>query len=156
MILFVICVIQPFVSSDKSFNIKPLIIGGRQAASGEFPYQVSLQTKFFRRHFCAASIISNRFLLTAAHCIGGREPCDFIAVVGAVRRDFDGIVYRIRQIVRHEQFNSTIISNDIALLFTTDDIVFTSKIQPISLPKHNDDGNTAVILSGWGKSKVSV
>ena len=39
---------------------------------------------FFFRHFCTASIISSRALLTAAHCIGinTNPPNNFTAVVG--------------------------------------------------------------------------
>lgn len=131
------------------------IIGGHSASVGQIPYQVSLQTILFPRHFCAASIISQRFLLTAGHCIGGREPCDFHAVVGTVWRDFGGFAYRIRKIIRHEKFNLTGFRNDIGLLLTADEIIFSSNVQPIALPRQNDNGNTLVILSGWGKRKVS-
>ena len=93
-------------------------------------------------------------MLTAGHCIGGREPSDFVAVVGTVWRDFDGFAYRIRKIIRHEEFNLTRFSNDIGLLFTAKNIVFSQKVQPIALPQQNDEGNNRVILSGWGKRKV--
>lgn len=142
-------------SGSESVNIESRIIGGHSASVGQFPYQVSLQTTLFRRHFCAASIISQRFLLTAGHCIGGREPSDFVAIVGTVWRDFNGFAYRIREIIRHEEFNSTKLKNDIGLLFTADAIIFSLKVQPIALPMRNDNGNTLVILSGWGKRKVS-
>lgn len=153
VILLAICV--TLSSSSKSLKIEPRIIGGHEASVGQFPYQVSLQTIFYRRHFCAASIINSRFLLTAAHCTGGREPCDFIAVAGRVRRDYAGFIYKIEKIIRHETLNVTIMRNDIALLFTVDEIFFTSRIQPIALPTRNDHGNTLVILSGWGKKRVS-
>ena len=47
------------------------IIGGSLAGDGEFPWLGSLQLE--RRdksikHFCAAAIISDRYLLTAGHC----------------------------------------------------------------------------------------
>lgn len=151
VISFAICV--TLSSSGQSLKIEPRIIDGDTASDGQFPYQVSLQTKFSRRHFCAASIISNRFLLTAGHC-ANRESWDFIAVAGTVHR-FAGSIHEIAKIIRHECFDVTIIRNDIALLVTENAIVFTWNIQPIALPTRNDYGNTLVILSGWGRRKVS-
>lgn len=43
------------------------IIGGKIATPGMFPYIVSLVTKQ-GFHYCGGSLISERFVLTAAHC----------------------------------------------------------------------------------------
>uniref|UniRef100_A0A8B9MG42 Peptidase S1 domain-containing protein n=1 Tax=Accipiter nisus TaxID=211598 RepID=A0A8B9MG42_9AVES len=45
------------------------IIGGTDSSPGEWPWQVSLHVKLSRqRHLCGGSIISNQWILTAAHC----------------------------------------------------------------------------------------
>ena len=46
---------------------KEKIIGGIEAEEGDFPYQVSLRL-LRGNHFCGGSIISNQWILTAAHC----------------------------------------------------------------------------------------
>lgn len=78
-----------------------------------------------------------------------------VAVVGAVRRHFDGVTYRLNKIIRHEEFSMSTISNDIALLRTSKEISFTANIQPIALPTQNDLGKTPVVISGWGKTKAN-
>lgn len=42
------------------------IVGGNEAVSGAFPYQVSLQRGYF--HFCGGSILNKRWILSAGHC----------------------------------------------------------------------------------------
>ena len=59
----------------------PYIVGGNDVEEvGKWPWQVSLQYRP-SSHFCGASIISDKWLLTAAHCVGGSMSL-MIAVVG--------------------------------------------------------------------------
>ncbi|KAK3082677.1 hypothetical protein FSP39_002355, partial [Pinctada imbricata] len=46
------------------------IVGGTNADINEFPWQASLQTTS-DFHFCGASLISQQWLVTAAHCVDG-------------------------------------------------------------------------------------
>ncbi len=48
-----------------AFNVAPRIIGGSQAGSSEFPWQVAV----LGDNFCGGAIISENYVLTAAHCL---------------------------------------------------------------------------------------
>lgn len=146
-----------FTKKGKS-DINTRIVGGKNAEEGQFPYQVSLRNRFLRGHFCGASILTSRFMLTAGHCTQGlnSKPLFIYAVVGTISLK-SGVSINFNKITPHEGFSLERIENDISLLRTATEITFTNFIQPIALPSRNlpEEGNIAVILSGWGQTAVS-
>lgn len=159
LILLAICIL--FASADSKFDLFESndfninIIGGKDAEEGQFPYQVSLRNKFSRAHFCGASILSGRFLLTAAHCTQGMHssPLFVYAVIGSINLN-GGVSVQLDKITPHENFfvSRKDVRNDISLIRTAQQIVFTKLIQPIALPSQDTEENTDVIVSGWGRS----
>jgi len=47
----------------------PRIVGGNQAVSGSWPWQVALTRSTNAFPFCGGSIISTNWIITAAHCV---------------------------------------------------------------------------------------
>ena len=49
------------------------IVGGSNADISDYPWQVSLQRRSGSGwyHICGGSIIDNRWIVTAAHCVDG-------------------------------------------------------------------------------------
>lgn len=137
---------------------EPRIINGHDAQEGQFPHMVSLRSKISRVHVCGASILSSRFLLTAAHCCQDpySNPKDVIALVGAFRQSSGGVEIELDTITPNKGFNVTFVRFDVAVLRTATEIIFSELIQPIALPTADtpDDRSVQVVIAGWGRHKV--
>lgn len=62
-------IFQPFTKVEQQ-SIESRIVGGKDAAEGEAPYQCSLQLGKLG-HLCGCAIVSAEYILTAAHCLNG-------------------------------------------------------------------------------------
>lgn len=69
--LFVfVCLVAEAIQSGSgpaALRPSPRIVGGSQAATGQFPYQVSVRVG--GKHSCGGALISQSFIVTAAHCV---------------------------------------------------------------------------------------
>lgn len=135
------------------------IFGGEEAKPGQFPHQVSLRINISNefRHNCGGSIISDRFILTAAHCYNKRFPnaSDYRVVVGAhVKNGNDGQAYDVIRITPHEGYNSTSLQHDIALVEVNATIELNERVAIIPLHRAFIGGNVQALTSGWGRTNV--
>ncbi|KAG4080707.1 hypothetical protein HA402_013237 [Bradysia odoriphaga] len=90
-------------------------------------------------HLCGGSILSSRFILTAAHCTDGEMnvPSNLIAVVGALYPLEGGYLMSVDRVVQHPEWDISVVANDIAMLRTAETIMYSDNVQPVALPTYN-------------------
>ncbi|XP_072373173.1 transmembrane protease serine 11D-like isoform X2 [Scyliorhinus torazame] len=133
--------------STSAFSSK--IVGGTDSVDGEWPWQVSLQ---IGRHICGASIISNRWLVSAAHCFRtNSNPSIWTAYMGSVNVRM-GIARNIKTIISHPRYRPDENDFDIAVLELSSPLDFTDVIRPVCLPSGNQvfPVGKSCSITGWG------
>lgn len=123
-------VVAIFNSSSNDHQTHQSIIGGmRVSHSSHFPFQVAIRLKSFpERPFCGGSIIGERWVVTAAHClaIDNYRPELLEVIAGTTKWKSigygDRAVFNVEFYIVHPGFNlteMTLPGHDIALIKTT-------------------------------------
>ncbi|EGQ7642426.1 trypsin-like serine protease [Vibrio cholerae] len=107
-----------FSASGTESGVSSRIIGGEQATAGEWPYMVALTTRDKSFVWCGGSLLNERYVLTAAHCVDKKDPSTMDVIVGAYDMDNISAAERIRvkQIYVHQDYAYASGGNDIAVL----------------------------------------
>lgn len=137
------------------------IVGGDVAYEGEFPWNVAI---FIREldgdvvHECGGSIISDLYILTAAHCFENLRPSNYLIGVGS--NDLSATVkHEVEEIKVHPNYDNHQFYNDIALVRLKKKLTFNEAVRPICLPfdylssqstSIKSPYNETVTISGWG------
>ena len=113
---------------------------------------------------CSGTILTRRYILTAAHCFTEQsnfKEKDFPNAVRVGSNRIDSRYsqdQRIEQYKRHPKYEFPIYYFDLALVFLEEDLVFSSKISAISLPQTTmtHPGAGALSIQGWGKDEEGI
>ncbi|KAK9758546.1 Trypsin [Popillia japonica] len=117
-----------------SDDLNGRIVGGNDAAQGQFPYQVPIQRTSNGNHNCGGSILNSRWILTAAHCLVHSVPSDWVIQTGTSILSSGGTHHRLARFIIHEGYvTSPWVNNDIAVIELQDEIQFSNLAQPIEL-----------------------
>ncbi|XP_052748282.1 uncharacterized protein LOC113522153 [Galleria mellonella] len=141
----------------------PLVVGGKVVSIREFPHMALLGwTKLENGGYawkCGGSLLSDKFVLTAAHC--AYQEKDNTVVPGAPRvvqlgssylDDTGALVVKVAAVYRHSKYTQTRSYFDTALAKLAKTVTFSEVIQPACLGVPPSVGEH-VVATGWGRTE---
>uniref|UniRef100_A0A672J3J8 Coagulation factor IX-like n=1 Tax=Salarias fasciatus TaxID=181472 RepID=A0A672J3J8_SALFA len=142
------------------------IVGGEVVIPGEIPWQVALVLHPSGEVFCGGSIVSERWIITAAHCVRNKEsgwrnllfptPGEHnVHINEGTEQDFG-----LLEVHMHPRYNASVslYNHDIALLYLQSSITFSKLVRPICVgPKPFIETlvkvSSPATVSGWGRTR---
>lgn len=136
------------------------IVGGVKAKEGELPWQVALirssSPETARWQFCGGSLIGERWVLTAAHCIDNEivmnKASRLDIVTGTLKYASGGERLKTEKIIVHPQWSANNFDHDAALV----KLASPAKLgKPVPFAASDSDIGSDVRVSGWGATAES-
>ncbi|KAG8009161.1 Testisin, partial [Nibea albiflora] len=141
-------------------GIAPLntrIVGGDNATAGSWPWQVSVHFLVSGRgiHICGGTLISDQWVLTAAHCILTTSTSPWVLYFGRETQsgpNVNEVKRTVSQIIVHPNYNNSLLNNDIALMKLSTPVNFSDYIRPVCLASNTSEfhNSTSCWSTGWG------
>ncbi|NXS56900.1 FAXD protein, partial [Brachypteracias leptosomus] len=136
------------------------ITGGTLCHRGHCPWQVLIWNSQ-NIGFCGGSLISSRWVVTAAHCLDLVRP-RYVTVgdFDKYRRELKEQKIAVERSWTHPHYDTNNYNSDIALLYLSSAAVFNEYVAPLCLPSPTlatllaQEGRVGMV-SGWGASHAS-
>ncbi|XP_063910051.1 uncharacterized protein LOC135127542 isoform X1 [Zophobas morio] len=155
----------------KPYIDRTLIVAGSQTKVGDYPWQAALYRVIDKELICGGSLLNERVILTAAHCVADDEAKQFpeqlyIVGVGKYYREYNHTedenaqFCSVHKILVPRQYKASVQNyrSDIALIVTNNAFTLSIYVQPVCMawktsihelltdPERTKDA----YVSGWG------
>jgi secreted trypsin-like serine protease len=147
---------------DNYLNGKePKIVGGVRAPAGSHPWQASLGVSWiddpYMAHFCGASIIDERWIITAAHCLVDTSPNNVVVTLGTHSLGVGGSRHSVKRIVVNKGYKPSTSDNDIALIELVKPLRLDATVQKVPMLGPEDEATVlkrgiSLMAVGWGRT----
>ncbi|XP_030381083.1 transmembrane protease serine 9-like [Scaptodrosophila lebanonensis] len=146
------------------------VVGGTAIQIDDAPFQVSVRLaknekdRYGSGHICGGVVISQRLVVTAAHCFFDskdqyRKASDFVLVVASSyvwTKDPNAQVYNVQQMIIHSGYQQGKLVNDIGLLFINGYLPWNSaKVRALALNTQPISAGTSCAVTGWGVTNTA-
>ncbi|KAH1170978.1 hypothetical protein KIL84_006596, partial [Mauremys mutica] len=146
--------ISPQSCGKPLVSLSGRILNGQDAKAGAWPWQVSVQR--YGSHICGGSLISESWVVSAAHCFDPSVANSSYRVQLGENRIVSEAPTQmsssVKRVVPHPNYNSSTFLADIALVELEKPIAFTASISPVCLldASVRVPAGDACWVTGWG------
>ncbi|XP_026112419.1 granzyme B-like [Carassius auratus] len=126
------------------------IVNGREATPHSRPYMVSVQAK--EHHTCGGFLISDRFVMTAAHCRNNSPVVTVVLGAHDLKKSENSFRYTVDSYHQHPNYTKGSFVNDILLLKLEKNVQLNNNIKWISIPEEGSiiEAGSVCSVAGWG------
>jgi secreted trypsin-like serine protease len=139
-------------------NAEPRVVGGIPATVGQFPYQVLIYySKNSDNYMCGGAFISERHILTAAHCVSDVSNIEVLAGNVDRNKEENWIRASVYDVFVHEEYlpeDSKGPYNDIAVITLQEGFHLDGNVTAsLKLADTEFPSRELCTVSGWGATK---
>ncbi|XP_037809759.1 collagenase-like [Lucilia sericata] len=152
-ILWIVCTLNVQIQAEPSSQ-NEAIVSGWQAAEGQFPWHVILRRDAGDQLLCGASLISDKWVLTCAHCL--EEEDSVLVVFGSIQLSNSDVNMTSTKLYIYPHYDEENLINDMGLVELPTPVTFSNNIQAITLVTAEEEAlknhfiGAKAIISGFG------
>nr|BAE72683.1 Ami [Xenopus laevis] len=132
------------------------ILGGQDSKEKTWPFMASIQKN--EVHQCGGVLISDKWVLSAAHCATDSNNSSLHVMLGAIsltKPEQYKIVLKVEREIPHPLYNSTKKHHDLLLLELSEKVTLSEAVKPLPFETENIDipDGKRCLVAGWGQMK---